>query len=338
MVLLLLVVTLMTCTAAVDSASNVTSCTSLVNDQCQQNFTSCSQSPCSLTCGRTSPYGSCIQDCIASQLNHSKEFQCGALECQASQFCSQVCSRINCKSLTCNSRDCYQGCRFATCGRMVCQKNVTNCTQLAYRLGNAQIMDCSAKSCIQDCINQDSEELVSELTCLSAVETCNQRGKSGKNNLKCLPGVKNCTQKAETSSITNMQCDGETCQQICSYSTCNMSCSASAKECMQVGDYLFKQVIMNCDADVCIQKCGHGQCNMTCPSTVKECTQSCKQGTCFTRCDAEICHKDFGISTTTESLTPTGFNPTIRSNASLKCSCFYITFYLVLISLVISTQ
>lgn len=338
MVLLLLAVTLMTCTAAVDCATNVTSCTSLIDDQCQQNLTSCAQSPCSLSCGRTSSQRSCIQDCITYRLNQSKEYQCGALECQASQLCSQVCSRIDCKSLACNySRDCHQECHFASCVRMVCQENVTSCTQLGYRLGNAQIMDCSAKSCNQDC-NQGSENFSSELTCFSAAETCNQRGQSGKYNLKCLPGVKNCTQKGEMFSINNMQCDGDTCQQICSYSTCNMSCSASVQECMQVEDYLAKQVIMNCDADVCVQKCGHGRCNMTCSSTVKECTQSCKQGTCFTRCDAEICHKDFGISTTTKSLAPTSFNPTIRSNTSLKCSCFYITLFLVLISLVISTQ
>ena len=336
MVLLLLVVTLVSCIPAVDSVTNVTSCTSLINNQCEQNLTSCAQPPCSLSCGRMSPHRSCIQDCVASLSNHSKEHLCDALECQASHYCSQFCFKTDCNSLTCTSTDCDQECNSASCGRMLCERNVTNCTQEAHRLGNAQIMDCSAKSCNQDC-HQLSEEFFSELTCLFGVETCTQRGQGGKYNLRCLAGVKNCIQKAPRFSVANMQCNGDKCQQICSYSTCNMNCSAGVRECTQVEDYLAEHVTMNCDADVCIQNCGHGRCNMTCSSTVKECTQTCTQGTCSTRCDAEICHEDFGISTTTESVAPTGFNPTIKSNTSLKCCCFYTTLCLVLISLVIIT-
>ena len=51
------------------SATNVAvvaSCTSLINDQCTQNLTSCLQPPCSLSCGRTSPQFSCSQDCVPS--------------------------------------------------------------------------------------------------------------------------------------------------------------------------------------------------------------------------------------------------------------------------------
>lgn len=198
-------------------------------------------------------------------------------------------------------------------------------------------MECNAKSCKQDC-GQDSENFFSELTCFSAVETCSQSAQSGNLNLKCLPGVKSCTQKAKT-SVANMQCDGDICQQSCAKSTCNMNCSASVSECVQVEDWsaLSRQVTMNCDADECIQNCDYGRCNMTCSSNVKKCTQTCKQGTCFTRCDAEICHKDVGISTTTGSLAPTGSTPTIRSDTSLMCSSFYITLSLALFSLVSST-
>lgn len=275
MVLLVLVLTLVTSIAAVDSATNITSCTSLTNNECLQNLTSCLQPPCLLSCGRTSPQQSCIQDCVASSLNHSKIYQCDALECQASQFCSQICYKINCKSLTCTAKDCNQECLRTTCG-MVCHTNVTNCTQAAYNPENAQFMKCSAKSCSQD-YTLSSKNFSSELTCLSAVENCNQRGQSGKFNLKCLSGVKNCTQRAKTFSNTNMQCDGDSCEQSCSYSTCNMSCSVSVQECTQFEDLFAPSVVtMNCDANVCKQKCGGGQCNMTCSSNVKECTQICK--------------------------------------------------------------
>lgn len=121
MALLQLVVTLITCIAAVDSAANVTSCTSLINDQCWQNRTSCPQSPCSMLCGMASPQRSCIQECIAPRVraNQSEEFQCGALECQATQLCEQVCKRVGCKSLTCTAGDCFQECLFTSCGRML---------------------------------------------------------------------------------------------------------------------------------------------------------------------------------------------------------------------------
>ena len=323
----------MTSIVAVDSATNITSCTSLTNDECLQNLTSCLQPPCLLSCGRTSPQQTCTQDCVASRgSNHSEIYQCDALECQALQYCSQVCHRINCKTLTCTAKDCNQECLRTSCGKMVCHKNATNCTQAVYNPENAQIMECSAKSCDQD-YTLSSETFSSELTCFSAVESCTQSGKSGKFNLKCLSGT--CTQRARTFSNTNMQCDGDSCDQSCStYSTCNMSCSASVKECTQFEEWNGASGIkMNCDADVCTQKCNGGHCNMTCTSNVKECTQLCKQGTCSTRCSAEICLRDFGISTTAGSTSyPT--NPTVSSKSCVN----FLTFCLVLISLVISTS
>ena len=96
-------------TAAV-SATNVTvvaSCTSLVNDQCTQNLTSCLQPPCSLSCGRTSPQFSCSQDCVPSA-NLTDGYLCDALECQALQHCYQTCNNINCNSSTCTSNQCTQ--------------------------------------------------------------------------------------------------------------------------------------------------------------------------------------------------------------------------------------
>ena len=333
MALVLTLVTSIAVIAVVDSATNITSCTSFTNDECLQNLTSClAHSPCLLSCGRTSPQQTCIQDCITSRgSNQSEIYQCDALECQALQFCSQICSRISCESLTCTAKDCDQECLRTSCGKMVCHKNVTKCTQAAYYPENAQIMECGAKSCNQDYI-LSGKTFSSELTCLSTVETCNQSGKSAKLNLKCLTGVKNCTQRARSFSNTNMQCDGDNCEQSCYDSTCNMSCSASVKNCTQFEEwYNGYEVTMNCDADVCTQKCHSGQCNMTCSSNVKECTQICKQGTCFTRCNAEICHRDYGISTTAGStFYPT--NPTVTS----KSSGTFLTFCLVLISLVIT--
>ena len=335
MVLLVLLLNLVTSITAADSATNITSCTSLTNNECLQNLTSCLQPPCLLSCGRTSPQQNCIQDCVTSRgSNLSEIYQCDALECQASQSCSQVCNRINCKSLTCTSKDCNQECLRTSCGKMVCHKNATICTQAAYNPQNAQIMECSAKSCDQD-YTISSETFSSELTCFSAVESCTQSGKSAKFNLKCLPGVKNCTQTAKPFSNANMQCDGDSCEQSClDYSTCNMSCSASVKKCTQFKDrYGASRVTMYCDADVCTQKCDGGQCNMTCSSNVKECTQICKQGTCSTRCNAEICHRDFGVSTTAGSTSYPTTDPTVSS----KSSGNFLTFRLVLISLVIST-
>lgn len=333
MVLLVLALALVTSTAVVDAATNITSCTSLTNNECLQNLTTCLQSPCLLSCGRTSPQQSCIQDCFASRgSNLSEIYQCHALECQALQSCSQLCYRINCESLTCTAKVCDQECFRTSCGKMACHKNVTNCTQVAYYPDNSQIMECSAKSCNQH-YTLSSNTFSSELTCLSAVETCNQSGKSAKLNLKCLSGVKNCTQRAKSNSNTNMQCDGDNCEQSCSHSTCNMSCSASVKKCTQFKEsYSAFVVTMNCDADVCMQKCDGGHCNMTCSSNVKECTQICKQGTCFTKCNAVICHSDFGISTTAWSTSyPT--NPTVSS----KSSGNILTVSLVVISLVITT-
>ena len=334
---LVLVLTLVSSIAAADSATNITSCTSLTNDECLQNLTSCLQPPCLLSCGRTSPQQTCIQDCVASRgSNHSEMYQCDALECQALQFCSQICKRISCKSLTCTAKDCNQECLTTSCGKMVCHKNATNCTQAAYNPENALIMECSAKSCDQDYI-LSSETFSSELTCFSAVESCTQSGKSGKFNLKCLSGVKTCTQRAKPFSNTNMQCNGDSCEQSCStYSTCNMSCAASVKECTQFEEWSGASVVtMNCDADVCTQNCTSGQCIMTCTSNVKECTQICKQPTCSATCNAEICLRDFGISTTAGSTSYPSTYPTVSS----KSSGNFLTFRLkVLISLVISTS
>ncbi len=92
------------------------------------------------------------------------------------------------------------------------------------------------------------------LACSSSVETCEQRGLSGKFNLKCLPGVKNCTQKADLFSIAYMECYVDRYEQSCFHSTCNMNCSSSARECTQSEDGFGSAVIkMNCtcDTDVC---------------------------------------------------------------------------------------
>lgn len=133
MALVLLLITTVTCIADVGSAISVTTvtrCTSLINDQCRQNLTSCPLPPCSLSCGRTSPQFSCSQDCIPSA-NLTEGYLCNALECQASQFCYQTCSRINCNSSVCTSKNCNQHCWVADCGRMLCKENVTNCNQAA---------------------------------------------------------------------------------------------------------------------------------------------------------------------------------------------------------------
>lgn len=246
----LLVVICMTSIASVVSATNVTvitSCTSLINDQCTQNLTSCLQPPCSLSCGRTSPQFSCSQDCVPSG-NFTEGYLCDELECQASQFCYQTCNNINCNSSTCTSNDCTQQCFVADCGRMVCKEDVSNCKQVAIIPENGQAMDCGAKSCNQEC-KSCKKSFSSEMTYSSSVETCEQRGLNGKFNLKCLPGVKNCTQKTDLFSIASMECHGDRCVQSCFHSTCNMNCSSRVRECAQSEDGFGSAVItMNCAA------------------------------------------------------------------------------------------
>ena len=200
-----LVICLEFVTAAV-SATNVTvvaTCTSLINDQCTQNLTSCLQPPCSLSCGRTSPQFSCSQDCVPSA-NLTDGYLCDALECQASQYCDQTCNNINCNSSTCTSNQCTQQCFVADCGRMVCKEDVSNCNQAAIIPKTGQNMHCAARSCNQEC-KSCKKSFLSGMTCSSSVETCEQRGLNGKFYFKCLAGVKNCTQKTDLFSIANME-------------------------------------------------------------------------------------------------------------------------------------
>lgn len=310
-----------TCLVAQHSATNVTSCTSIINDQCNQNLTSCAKPPCSLSCGRTSPQYFCNQDCVPST-NLTEGYQCHALECQASQLCYQTCSRINCNSSTCTSRNCNQNCVLADCGRMQCKANVTICNQVATIPQNGQVMQCDAKSCNQEC-KSSGKTFSSDLTCSSSVETCWQRGLTGKFNLKCLHRVQNCTQKADLFSIANMECDADRCEQNCFHSTCTMSCSESARQCTQSEDGFGSAVVtMNCDAQVCRQDCEDSRCDMTCSSPVKQCFQTCRSGTCFTRCDAEICHGD--ASTSTRSPRP--------ANAISKISSSFVYFSIFVVS------
>lgn len=139
--------------AVLVSATNVAvvaSCTSLINDQCTENLTSCLQPPCSLSRGRTSPQFSCSQDCVPST-NLTDGYLCDALECQASQYCYQTCNNINCNSSTCKSNQCTQQCFVADCGRMVCKADVSNCNQVAIIPKTGQAMHCAARSCNQEC-------------------------------------------------------------------------------------------------------------------------------------------------------------------------------------------
>ena len=315
--------------AVLVSATNVAvvaSCTSLINDQCTQNLTSCLQPPCSLSCGRTSPQFSCSQDCVPSA-NLTDGYLCDALECQASQYCYQTCNNINCNSSTCTSNQCTQQCFVADCGRMVCKADVSNCNQVAIIPKTGQAMHCAARSCNQEC-KSCKKSFLSEMTCSSTADTCEQRGLNGKLHLNCLAGVKNCTQKTDLFSIANMKCHGDKCVQRCFHSTCDMNCSSTVRECAQSEDGLGSAVItMSCDAQVCTQHCGDSRCNMICSSSVKECTQTCK-GTCSMRCDAEVCHSDSTTTTTRPSLYP------IPTNSISKISIDIVTLCLVGTSMV----
>lgn len=116
--------------------------------------------------------------------------------CQASQHCHQTCDSINCNSSTCPSNDCTQQCFVADCGRMVCEEDVSKCNQVAIIPKTGQDMHCGARSCNQEC-KSCKKSYLSEMTCSSSVETCEQRGLNGKFYLKYLAGVKNCTQKTD---------------------------------------------------------------------------------------------------------------------------------------------
>ena len=180
------------------------------------------------------------------------------------------------------------------------QKDVTSCDQAALIPQNALIMNCEAKSCNQIC-EKSSTTVSCDMTCLETVETCEQKGFTGKFQFKCSGGVKNCTQKTGH-AIADMVCEAERCEQACLQGTCSMSCSTPAHECTQNGDgFGFEVVTMYCDAVVCRQHCDDTKCNMTCSSAVKECYQTCKKGNCLVRCDAETCYGVKGISSTTPS-------------------------------------
>lgn len=314
---------------AVDSTTNITSCTSSLNDQCRQNLTTCSHPPCAFSCGRKTPQFSCSQDCSPiPSANLTTGHLCSTLDCQASAYCDQICSRLNCDFTRCTSRDCRQRCVLADCGSMACRQSVTSCDQAALIPQNAQIMNCEAKSCNQIC-QRSSKTVSCDMTCLETVETCEQKGLTGKFQFKCSGGVKNCTQKANLYGIADMVCEAERCEQACSHSTCSMSCSTPAHECTQSEDgFGFEVVTMYCDANVCRQHCDDTKCNMTCSSAVKECYQTCKKGDCLVRCDAETCYGVKGISTSTPSRT--WFNPT--DGGSLTRGKF-LPLCLVLISL-----
>ena len=321
---------LVTCLGAVDSVTRITSCTSLSNDQCLQNLTSCPQPPCKFSCDRSQ--FSCIQVCrpIPSS-NLTKGNLCDALDCQASQNCHQICLQLDCNSTSCSSKECRQICQFADCGSMWCQQGVNKCNQLAHTPTNGQVMKCDAKSCNQHCRQRSSKNYSCGMTCSETVETCEQSGLVGNFQQKCSAGVKNCTQKTNLYAIGNMECEADRCAQACTHSTCNMSCSSRALECTQTGGagvFGFDVVNMYCAADVCKQHCDTSKCNMTCSSTVKECSQTCKRGKCLVRCDAQVCYRVKGMSTST----PTWFYPT---DSVSHISGALLTLWLVLMLLVI---
>ena len=322
----------MTFLGAAESVTNVTSCTSLSNDQCNQNLTSCTQPPCTFSCGRTTPQFSCSQECQPiPSANLTKGNLCDALECQASQNCYQICSQLDCNSTSCSSKDCRQVCVFADCGSMWCQQGVINCDQLAQIPANHQVMKCDAKSCNQNC-QGGSKSYSCDMTCSETVETCEQRELSGKFQQKCSAGVRNCTQKAHLYAVGNMECEADRCVQACSHSTCDMSCSTGARECTQTQDGFGSEVVnMYCAADVCNQNCDDSKCNMTCSSAVKECSQRCKKGNCLVTCDAEVCYGVKGMSIST----PTWFHPT---DSVLHIRCTLFTLWLVLIPLTVGLR
>ena len=331
MELLLLTFTFVTCLGVVHSATNITSCTSLLNDQCEQNLTSCSQPPCTFSCGRTSPQFSCRQDCSPiPSANLTEGNLCDALECQASENCNQICLRVNCNATSCTSRDCRQTCTLADCGSMVCQQGVINCVQVAQiPQRNGQIMNCDAKSCNQKCQRSSKSGDPCVMSCSETVETCKQRGLSAKFRSKCLGGVKNCTQNADLFAIGHMECDAERCVQACFHSSCIMNCSSRARECTQTEDGFGSEVItMHCAADVCKQHCDDTKCKMTCASTVKECSQTCKGGNCAVTCDAEICYGEKGISTANPTWIPPT-NGVSNTRSALLTLCLVLMFFLL---------
>jgi len=327
MALFLLTLTFMTRLTAVDSTANITSCTSLSNDQCKQNLTSCPQPPCAFSCGRTAPQYSCSQDCSPSG-NLTEGNICGALECQASDYCNQICLRLDCNSLSCTSRNCRQTCTLADCRSMTCQQSVISCEQMVLIPPKGQVMKCDAKSCNQNC-QRSSRGHSCDMTCSETVETCDQTVRSSKSSqLQCSAGVKNCTQRLQLFAIGHLECDASRCVQQCSLSSCSMKCLSSARECTQTQDgFGSEEVTMFCDADICRQHCSDAKCNVTCSSTVKECYQTCNSGNCLVTCDAENCYGVKGMSTTP---IPTWFYPTdgvSPTQGTLLTLCLVVMLY-----------
>ena len=139
----------------------------------------------------------------------------------------------------------------------------------------------------------------------------------------------NCTQRASFADKVTMRCEGDVCEQSCSFGKdyCSMSCPPGVKTCIQVGHAGYREsTIMRCDGEVCHQTCtSKDGCNMMCSANAKKCHQTCSSGTCIHKCDAANCTLSClgaaciaGESTTSKSTTPKSTIPNKRSGTGLQ--------------------
>ncbi|KAJ7374356.1 hypothetical protein OS493_007445 [Desmophyllum pertusum] len=181
---LLFIITLLSLTGTmVASVSSITSCDApLSNTTCTQ--ANCTQPPCTMLCGQTTPYDSCEQQCDDST--------CSAMKCDASGRCLQSCSRGTCQYMTCDANSCFQTCNRATCGVMKCVKEANNASYCEQAEGAEMI--CESETCSQTC--------------------------SGNCSLTCTSSVKMCTQYCINGGICSFKCEADKCKLNCKFGTC----------------------------------------------------------------------------------------------------------------------
>ena len=247
---------------------------------------SCHSEKCRrMTCSKT------VKNCSQVSGSHS-EMICEGHVCRQSCYsgchmscpvggtkCTQVSdSLIGGASMECDRGLCVQVCHYGQCN-MNCSSNVT------------------AGRCQQTCDERCKSMMCSAMNCRQLLSRGYERDVYGDSNLVCPFGVKSCTQVAYLKNVT-LRCQGNVCQQVCFDGDCNLVCLPGVKSCTQAA--YEKNTVLHCDGETCQQSCSKN-CQMTCSASVKECHQICasSSGKCFLKCDAANCTSQFPTTATT---------------------------------------
>ncbi|XP_078351342.1 uncharacterized protein LOC144636073 [Oculina patagonica] len=153
-------------------------------------------------------------------------------------------------------------------------------------------------------------------------EQCEQLCSSSCDSVKC-DASSLCRQTCEGNCMS-LTCDAQDCFQICDRGICGeMTCAKndkSATSCEQSSP----TAQMSCEKETCTQSCTNGgNCTMTCSSDVKLCIQSCLDGNCQYKCEAEKCTLNCKGGTCTIIESPTNSGDRLQMTASLGLSLIF---------------